>query len=110
MKPGRLNAGPNHLSRIKTREEPTNLEEGLPDTQLFSVCVANNHFVNIIHFLTTGKDLEGYTSQQKKELVVRMTDFSVIAGHLYKMGLDEIIQRCVPNFEQNSILVRRISV
>ena len=26
-----LNVGPSHLSRIETGEEPTNIEEGLPD-------------------------------------------------------------------------------
>ena len=26
-----LNAGPNHLSRIETGEEPTNIEDGLPN-------------------------------------------------------------------------------
>ena len=31
----RLNALPDHLSQIETREVPTNLEEGLPDTQLY---------------------------------------------------------------------------
>ena len=31
VKPGRLNVKPNHLSRIESGEEPTNLEEGLPD-------------------------------------------------------------------------------
>ena len=31
FKIGCLNAGPDHLSQIKTSEEPTNLEEGLPD-------------------------------------------------------------------------------
>jgi hypothetical protein len=93
VKPGRLNAGPDHLSRIETGEEPTNLEEGLPDVQLFVVRVADNHFADIIHFLTDqGMAPEGYTSQQKKELVVCATDFSVIAGHLYKMGSDEILR------------------
>lgn len=29
---GRLNAGLDHLSRIEIGEEPTNLQEGLPDT------------------------------------------------------------------------------
>lgn len=38
-------------------------------------------------------------------LVVHMTDFSIIVGHLYKMGSDEILQHYVPNFERSSILV-----
>ena len=71
--------------------DPTNLEEGLPDMQLFAVHITDSHFEDIIHFLRMGMDLEGYTNQQKKELVVHATDFSIIAGHLYKMGLDEIL-------------------
>ena len=31
VKPGRLNVGPDHLSRIETGEELTNLEDNLPD-------------------------------------------------------------------------------
>lgn len=30
-----------------------------------------------------------HTTKQKKELVVQAIDFSLIARHLYKMGLDE---------------------
>ena len=35
MKPSRLNDGPDHLSRIEMGEEPTNIEDGLSDAQLF---------------------------------------------------------------------------
>jgi hypothetical protein len=35
VKPGILNAGPNHLSRITNGEEPSSLEDNLPDAQLF---------------------------------------------------------------------------
>ena len=63
MNLGRLNAGSDHLSRIKIGEEPTNLEEGLLDAQLFAVHIADNHFVDIIHFLTTGMAPEGYKNQ-----------------------------------------------
>ena len=35
VKSGHLNVGPDHFSRIETGEEPTNLEDGLIDAQLF---------------------------------------------------------------------------
>jgi len=75
------------------------LEERLPNAQLFVVRIADNHFADIIHFLTMRIAPEGYTSQQKKELVLCTTNFSVIAGHLYKMGSDEILRRYVLEFE-----------
>jgi hypothetical protein len=31
VNPGKLNVGPEHLSRITNGEEPTNLEENFPD-------------------------------------------------------------------------------
>lgn len=61
VNPRQLNVGPDHLSRIETREGPTNLEEGLPDAQLFAVRVADGHFEDSIHFLTTRTVPEGYT-------------------------------------------------
>lgn len=90
--------GPNHLLRIETREEPTNLEEELTDVQLFAVSVVDGHFEDIIHFLIVGIVPKGYFVQQKKELVVHVTNFFVISWHLYKMGNDEILQRYVPKF------------
>eukprot|EP00253_Pinus_taeda_P003898 PITA_03898 len=105
VKPRQLNAGPDHLSRVETWEEPTNLEEGLPDVQLLVVCVTDVHFEDIIHFLTTRIVLEGYYVQQKKELVVHTADFSVISMKLYTMGTDQILRRYVPKFERRSILV-----
>ena len=33
--PGKLNVGPDHLSIIYTREEPTGVEDDLPDAHLF---------------------------------------------------------------------------
>lgn len=59
--------------------------------QLFVACIVDNNFTDIIHFLTTRTALEGYTSQQKKGLVVCATDFSIIDDHLYNMGSDEIL-------------------
>ena len=104
VKPAKLNVGPDHLSRIETGEEPTNLEEGLPDVQLFVVRIVDSHFEDIIHFLMMGMAPDGYTSQQKKELVVCAVYFSFIVGHWYKMGSHEILRCYVLDFEWNNIL------
>ena len=57
LKPGRLNVGPYHLSRIESGEEPTSLEDNFPDAQLFSGTMMedqNKEFNATIHFLSTG--------------------------------------------------------
>ena len=86
VKPGRLNAGPDHLSRLDSREEPSNLEDNLPDAPLFSIQIADEYYADIIQFLTTGVAPDDFTKQQKKQLVVKAADFTLIAGCLYKLG------------------------
>ena len=66
VKPGKLNAGPDHLSRIDSGEEPSNLEDNFPDAQLFSIQIADEYYEDIIHFLTTGWAPVEFTKQQKK--------------------------------------------
>jgi len=58
VKLGKLNVGSSHLLRIEIGEEPSNLEEGFPDAQLFAVCVADDHFFDTIHLLTIGMCLK----------------------------------------------------
>ena len=70
-----MNIGPDHLSCIETGEEPTSLEEGLLNAQLFVVCIADGHFEDIIHFLTISTTPKEYFVQQKKELVVGVAIF-----------------------------------
>jgi hypothetical protein len=38
-------------------------------------------------------------------MVVRVADYQLIAGHLYKMGTDSILRRCVLEHERPKILV-----
>ena len=48
VKPGRLNAGPDHLSRITNGEEPMNLEGNFLDAHLFLVRVDNEYIADIV--------------------------------------------------------------
>jgi hypothetical protein len=99
VKPGRMNKGPDHLSRVEHGEEPTSLEDTLPDAQFLAIKKVDNHFAEIVHFLSTGRTPREYTIIQKKQLVVWVAYFSLIARQLYKMGPDEILQICVMEVE-----------
>ena len=80
VKPRRLNLGPDHLSRLESGEEPISLDEGLPDAQLFSIQMVDDYFQDIVQYLSTGFAPSEMTTQQKKQLVVRAADFTLIAG------------------------------
>jgi hypothetical protein len=95
VKPRRMNKGPDHLSRLEHGEEPTSLEDTLPDAQLLAIGKVEDHFAEIVQFLSTGMAPREYTVMQKKHLVVHAVDFQLIVGQLYKMGPDEILRRCV---------------
>jgi hypothetical protein len=104
VKPGKLNAGPNHLSRITNEEEAMNIEEKFPGANLFSVQVVDEYFKDIIQYLRTGMTPQEFNTAQKKNLVVRTVDYQLIVGHLYKMGVDSILRRCVIEHGRPSIL------
>jgi hypothetical protein len=104
VKPGRMNKGPDHLSRLEHGEEPTSLEDTLPDAQLLAIKRVDDHFAEIVQFLSIGMAPSDYTIIHKKQLVVRAADFSLIAGQLYKMGPNEILRRCVMEKERLMIL------
>ena len=40
------------------------------------------------------------STNQKKHLVVRAADYTLIAGHLYKLGADEVLRCCVFEYER----------
>jgi hypothetical protein len=65
-----LNAGLDHLSRVTNGEEPMNLEENIPDTQLFSVQIVDEYFTDIIQYLSTGTAPQEYNIVKNKYLVV----------------------------------------
>jgi hypothetical protein len=57
VKLGKLNVGPDHLSRVTNGEETTNLEDKFPYAQLFLVQIVDDYFAEIIQYLITGTAL-----------------------------------------------------
>jgi hypothetical protein len=81
------------------------LEDNFPNAQFFLVQIDDDYFSNIIEFLSTGFEPREFTIVQKKNLVVRDADYQLIASHLYKLGEDKILRRCVMEHENPIILV-----
>jgi hypothetical protein len=79
VKPGKLNAGPDHLSCILSGEDAGNLDDSLPDAHLFAVQMVDDYFTDIVQFLSTGMAPSDMTVAQKKQLVVKETDYQLIA-------------------------------
>ena len=104
VKPGRLNPGLDHLSRLESGEKPIDLEDNLPNAQLFSIQVADDYFADITKFLVIGNAPVEYSEKQRKKLVVKAPNFTIIVGQLYKLGLDEILRWYVLTHEQPLIL------
>jgi hypothetical protein len=53
VKPGRMIKGLDHLSRLEHGEEPTILEDALPYAQLWAIRKIDDHFTEIVQFLST---------------------------------------------------------
>jgi hypothetical protein len=99
-----MNKGPDHLSRLEHGEEPTSLEDTQRDAKLLSIKKVDDHFVEIVQFLSIGMAPREYTIiQKKKKLVVHATEFSLIARQLY-MGPNDISRRWFMEAERPLII------
>jgi hypothetical protein len=48
VKTGRMNKRPDHLSRLEHGEEPTSLEDTLPNAQLLAIRKVDDHFTDAV--------------------------------------------------------------
>jgi hypothetical protein len=73
-----MNKGPGHLSRLEHGEEPTSLEDTLPNAQFLAIKKFNDHFIEIAQILSIGMAPRKYTVIQKKQLLVciRLSTYS----------------------------------
>jgi hypothetical protein len=57
------------------------------------VQIVDEYFVDIIEFFSTMFSPKEYNTVKKKNLVVRAAVYQLILGHLYKLGVDNILRR-----------------
>jgi hypothetical protein len=70
VKLGRMNKGPDHISRLEHGEEPTSLDDTLSDALFLAIKKFDDHFADIVQFVSIGMAPREYTIIQKKQLVV----------------------------------------
>jgi len=99
VKFGKLNVGPYYLSHLESEESGGPIDDQLPDADIFRIEAILAYFSGISLFFTTGTTLARYFTTQNRHLVVRATDYQMIAGQIYKLGLDNILQRCLLDHE-----------
>jgi len=66
--------------------------------------MVDGYFEDIVGFITSQMAPTHNTIAQKKQLAVRVSDYQLIAGQLYKLGPNEILRRCVVDHEKALIL------
>ena len=92
------------MSRIDTGEEPTGVEDDVPDAHLFRIKYVPAKLEEIAQFLENGQAPEGMSKKKKQILAMKDAPYNLINGFLYKMGLDDILKRCALEHERNNIM------
>ena len=85
-------------------EEPTGIKVDLLDAHLFWIEAVPAELEEIAQFLEDGKAPEGMSTKKKQILAMKAAPYSIINGFLHKMGLDDILRRCILEHERDNIM------
>ena len=107
-KKGSQNVVADHLSRLvggsKQEEDNLPLRDSFPDEQLFAVNVADPWYADIINFKASNQIPSHFTRAAKDKLIKNSKYYVWDDPYLWKHCADQLIRRCVPESEFNSIL------
>ncbi|XP_058105434.1 uncharacterized protein LOC131248925, partial [Magnolia sinica] len=104
-KKGVENIVADHLSRLNTSDSPkvTHINDMFPNEQLFRVS-HSPWFADIVNYLTTGSIPTHWTAQDKKKFFTKVRNFFWDDPYLFKYYPDQILRRCVPDDEYQSVI------
>ncbi|KAM2922713.1 hypothetical protein COP2_039036 [Malus domestica] len=103
-KKGCENVVADHLSRLVHKEESLPISETFPDEQLLSIEVSTPWYADLVNFLVS-KQVPNTLSKVQRDKLKHDARFYVWDDpYLWKYCPDQIVRRCVPNSDFNSIL------
>ena len=104
-KPGRLHLQADHLSRLSESMGTVDIEDELPDANLFSIAVVPTWDTYISEFLSTQKLPDHLDANERRKIRVNSRHYAIIADRLYRRGVDGVLRRCVSEPEASRIVI-----
>ncbi|XP_050889309.1 uncharacterized protein LOC127094528 [Lathyrus oleraceus] len=103
-KSGAENLVADHLSRIERDADPFPIHDDFLDEQLFLLHGITPWFADIVNFLIAGVFPTGASRSQIHKFKSDAKYYVWDDPYLWRFGSDQVIRRCVPNYEIESIL------
>ncbi|CAL9012099.1 unnamed protein product, partial [Prunus brigantina] len=107
-KKGSENVVADHLSRLVDENHGDGkilpLNESFPDEQLFVIQDKEPWYADFVNYLASGVIRDDLTFQERKKFFSMVKHYMWDEPYLFKYCPDQIIRRCVPESEQQSIL------
>ncbi|CAL9012107.1 unnamed protein product, partial [Prunus brigantina] len=105
---GSENVVADHLSRLVDENHGDGkilpLNESFPDEQLFVIQDKEPWYADFVNYLASGVIRDDLTFQERKKFFSMVKHYMWDEPYLFKYCPDQIIRRCVPESEQQSIL------
>ncbi|CAM8981890.1 unnamed protein product [Rhodiola kirilowii] len=103
-KKGIENTVADHLSRLVREEDAGQITETFPDEHLYALTGKIPWYAPIVNYLVGGKFPPSYSKAQCLKLKHDSKYYVWDDPYLWKIGVDQILRRCIPNDEIASVL------
>jgi hypothetical protein len=104
-KKGVENVVADHLSRLPLNDSISeDIRETFPDETLMAVTPTLPWYADIVNYLVTGQTPGSWDKQKRKRFISQARYFHWEEPELFRIGQDQVLRRCVPEEEQQSVL------
>ncbi|CAM8943733.1 unnamed protein product [Rhodiola kirilowii] len=103
-KKGIENTVADHLSRLVRGEDAGQITETFPDEHLYAISGKMPWFAPIVNYLVGGKFPPSYSRAQCLKLKHDAKYFLWDDPYLWKIGVDQVLRRCIPDDEIASVI------